>query len=123
MEAGAFWRAASPCWASTVWLAPRHLRFYPKIGEFYMTKLADDAATEQAKKQYEEEKKGHDKVRADRAARLKGKPTQTQEESALTAVGAHILEHESDASDPDPGMTPGGGPKHLEAPQSRPQTY
>src|ERR1700757_2617608 len=88
-----------------------------------MTKIADDAATEQAKKQYEEEKKAHDKVRADSAARLKGKPTPTQEENDLVALGAHILEHEPDGSDPDLGMTPGAGTKHLEASQSRPQTY
>jgi hypothetical protein len=87
------------------------------------TKMADDAATEQAKKQYEEEKKVTEKVRADSAARLKGKPTPTQEENDLVALGAHILEHESDGSDPDTGMTPGGGTKHLEASQSRPQTY
>jgi hypothetical protein len=84
------------------------------------TKLADDAATEQAKKQYEEEKKVTDRVRADSAARLKGKPTPTQEENDLAALGAHILEHESDGSDLDPGMTT---TKHLEASQSRPQTY
>ena len=86
------------------------------------TKMADDAATEQAKKQYEEEKKVTEKVRADSAARLKGKPTPTQEENDLAALGAHILEHESDGSDPDPGLTP-AATKHLEASQSRPQTY
>ena len=61
------------------------------------------------------------------ADRMKGKPTPTQEENDLAACGAHILEHEADGSDLDPG----GGPpteKHLEAGHSpvgggRPQAY
>lgn len=67
-----------------------------------MTKLADDAATENAKKALEQERKLPEKSRSDFASRMKGKPTPTQEELDLTNCGAHIIEHEADGSDPDP---------------------
>jgi hypothetical protein len=83
------------------------------------TKLADDPATEQAKKTLAEERKAADKSRAEFAERTKGKPTPTQEENDLAAVGAHILEHEDDGSGPDPFN------KAMEAdkPHARPQSY
>jgi hypothetical protein len=89
-----------------------------------MTKLADDAQTEHAKKQLADERKASEKVRAEYAERTKGKPTPTQEENDLAALGAHILEHEPDGSDPDPGNKPFTEDKHLEADRSqRPQSY
>ena len=63
--------------------------------------MADDT-TETAKKKLAEERKVSDKVKADFAERAKGKPTPTQEENDLAALGAHITEHEPDGSDPDP---------------------
>ena len=86
------------------------------------TKLADDAATANAQKQLAEERKAVERSRAEFAERTKGKPTPTQEENDLAALGAHILEHEPDGSDPDPNVL--GGPvenRHVEA--HRPQTY
>jgi hypothetical protein len=89
-----------------------------------MTKLADDPSTEAAKKRLEDEKKVSDKSRAEYFERMKGKPTPTQEENDLAALGAHILEHEDDGSGPDPHNKPLQD-KHLEAErsQSRPQGY
>jgi hypothetical protein len=89
--------------------------------------MADDPATEQAKRTYATEKAALEKSQAQYASKMKGKPTPTQEENDLAACGAHILEHEADGSDLDPG----GGPpteKHLEAGHSpvgggRPQAY
>ena len=84
------------------------------------TKLADDPQTEAAKKAVAEEQKAAEKSRAEYAERTKGKPTPTQEENDLAALGAHILEHEPDGSDPDPNVS-----KSLEAdkPHARPQAY
>ena len=84
------------------------------------TKLADDAATANAQKQLAEERKAVERLHAEFAQRTKGKPTPTQEENDLAALGAHILEHESDGSDPDPNVS-----KSLEAekPQAKPQNY
>jgi hypothetical protein len=69
-----------------------------------MTKYADDPATENAKKLLAEESKIVDRSRAEYAKRMKGKPTPTQEELNMSALGAHILEHEEDGSDPDPNV-------------------
>jgi hypothetical protein len=86
------------------------------------TKLADDPATEAAKKAVEDNKKVSDKSRAEFAERTKGKPTPTQEENDLAMCGAHILEHEPDGSDPDPNVS--GAEKHLEADKpARSQNY
>jgi len=87
-----------------------------------MTKLADNPATEAAKKAVEADKKLLERSRAEYAARTKGKPTPTQEENDLAVCGAHIIAHEPDGSDPDPNVL--GGPvenRHVEA--HRPQTY
>jgi len=70
-----------------------------------MTKLADNPATEAAKKAVEADKKLLDQSRAEYASRMKGKPTPTQAENDLAVCGAHILEHEPDGSDPDPNVT------------------
>jgi hypothetical protein len=84
------------------------------------TKLADDAATENAKKQVAEDQKATEKSRAEFIERTKGKPTPTQEENDIVASGGHVLEHENDGSGPDPYAT-----KHLEAEKSstKPQGY
>ena len=84
------------------------------------TKLADDPATDAAKKQLAEEQKATAQSRAEFAARTQGKPTPTQEENDIVALGGHVLEHEDDGSAPDPHAT-----KNLEAdkPHARPQNY
>jgi len=64
--------------------------------------MADDPATEAAKKQLAENNKILEKSRAEYAERTKGKPTPTQEENDLAALGGHVTEHEDDGSGPDP---------------------
>lgn len=52
------------------------------------------------------------------AERTKGKPTPTQDENDRAMLGEHIIEHEADGSDLDPGgmveFLP-GEKRHLEA--------
>jgi hypothetical protein len=89
------------------------------------TKYADDPATEHAKKALAEESKATEKSRADFAERSKGKPTPTQEELNMSNLGAHIIEHEEDGSNPDPNVHPN---KQVEAERSsttagRPTSY
>lgn len=81
------------------------------------TKLADDPATDAAKKAVAEDKKAADKSRAEFAEKTKGKPTPTQEENDIAMHGGHILEHEADGSDPDPNAKTAED-KHLEASHS-----
>jgi hypothetical protein len=85
-----------------------------------MTKLAENEMTENAKKQLETERKASDKSRSEFAARSKGKPTPTQEENDVVALGGHILEHEADGSDPDPNVVAHN--KSMEA-AHKPQAY
>jgi hypothetical protein len=59
-----------------------------------------------AAKQLAEERKYSDASKAEYQARMKGKPTPTQEENDLAALGAHFAEHEPDGSDPDPYNNP-----------------
>lgn len=88
------------------------------------TKLADDAATEAAKKAVAEDKKAAEKSAAEYVARTKGKPTPTQAENDIALSGGHILQHEDDGSAPDPHNKPVED-KALDAekPHARPQTY
>jgi hypothetical protein len=66
------------------------------------TKTADNPVTEAAKQQLADAKEATERSRAEFAERMKGKPTPTQEENDLAALGAHVLEHEHDGSGPDP---------------------
>jgi hypothetical protein len=61
---------------------------------------------EAATKQLAEEQKATAKSKQDFVERTKGKPTPTQEENDLAALGAHFHEHEADGSDPDPFAVP-----------------
>jgi hypothetical protein len=88
-----------------------------------MTKFADDQAAEHAKKTLEENKKLSEQSRAEFGERTKGKPTPTQEENDLAALGVHITEHEADGSNPDPHGQAGATDKHLEGRASKPQSY
>jgi hypothetical protein len=85
-----------------------------------MTKYADDDATKNAQKQLAQDQKATEKSHAQFAEQTKGKPTPTQEENDIAALGGHILEHEDDGSGPDPHQT-----KSLEAEKApgRPQNY
>jgi hypothetical protein len=64
-------------------------------------KTTDTQATENARKRLDEERKLTEQSRAEYAERSKGKPTPTQEENDLAALGAHIVNHEDDGSGPD----------------------
>jgi hypothetical protein len=86
-----------------------------------MTKFADDEATENARKVLAEGHKVTEKSRSDYASRSKGKPTPTQEELNMTALGAHILEHDEDGSDPDPNIRHETNTRHMEA--GKPASY
>jgi hypothetical protein len=80
--------------------------------------MADDQATENAKKVLAEQRQASEKTKQDFAERSKGKPTPTQEENDLAALGAHFHEHEADGSDPDPNVSAN---KNVEA--NKPQGY
>jgi hypothetical protein len=72
---------------------------------------------EAAKKQLAEERKLTERSREEFAERTKGKPTPTQEENDLHALGANFHEHEPDGSPLDPfvNQTRQHETKHLEA--------
>ena len=67
-----------------------------------MTEFFDSAQAEQAKKQLAEERKVQERTRAEYNERMKGRPTPTQEENDLAALGAHIMTRDDDGSGPDP---------------------
>ena len=69
-----------------------------------------DTDMDVAKKRLVEEQKASDRSRDDFVERMKGKPTPTQEENDLHALGAYFHEHEADGSGPDPHQT-----KQIEA--------
>ena len=68
--------------------------------------MAEPAQNEAAKKQLAENKKASDKSKAASQEASKGKPTPTQEENDLAALGAHVNEKEDDGSGPDPHQPP-----------------
>jgi hypothetical protein len=81
---------------------------------------------EAAAKQLAVEQQTTNRIKADYLERMKGKPTPTQEENDLAALGAHFHEHEADGSDPDPNVkvseptSPGRG--GYQTRQARPHT-
>jgi hypothetical protein len=83
------------------------------------TKYADNPQTESARKALSEEKKVVEKSRSEFAERMKGKPTPTQEELDMSALGANILEHEDDGSGPDPNASS----RSMEADRKPAQSY
>ena len=69
------------------------------------TTTEDPAVTannEAAAKRLADERQAQEITRAQFAARMKGKPTPTQEENDLAASGATFHMHEDDGSGPDP---------------------
>jgi hypothetical protein len=76
--------------------------------------MADNQATEAARKQLAADKEASEKSRHEFAERMKGKPTPTQEENDMAVLGAPVFEKEDDGSGPDPNIRhseakPGGG--------------
>ena len=60
--------------------------------------------TEANKKRLADEKAQRDKAQAAQRDVMNAvKPTPTQEENDLAAMGEHVIEHEPDGSPPDPG--------------------
>jgi hypothetical protein len=66
--------------------------------------MAEDAQTENARRQLAADRELSDKSRAEYAERMKGRPTPTQEENDMAILGANKLEHEDDGSGPDPNV-------------------
>jgi hypothetical protein len=64
-----------------------------------------DDATDVARKRLAEEREVTDRSRQEYTERMKGKPTPTQEENDIAALGGHIMEKEDDGSGPDPYVT------------------
>jgi len=76
--------------------------------------MAENESVARARQQLEVEREATNKSREEFMERMKGKPTPTQEENDLHALGATFLEHEEDGSGPDPFNQPVQG-RHLEA--------
>jgi hypothetical protein len=72
------------------------------------------AANEAAAKQLAEERKLLARSHEEYAARMKGRPTPSQEENDLAMLGAHFAEHEPDGADPDPFLQPTPVAKQLD---------
>jgi hypothetical protein len=87
------------------------------------TKYADDEVTSNAKKALEADRKISDKSREEYTRLSKGKPTPTQEENDIAALGGHVLEHEADGSDPDPHVVSHNKSMEAAASSHRPQSY
>lgn len=71
--------------------------------------MADDQATEAARRQLAADNELRDKSRAEFAERTKGRPTPTQEENDMAMLGAPVFEKSDDGSGPDPNV------RHVEA--------
>ena len=69
--------------------------------------MTDSEQTTAAKKRLADERTAREKSQAEhREATAKTKPTPTQEENDLAAMGVHVLEHEPDGSaDPNEAQT------------------
>lgn len=81
-----------------------------------------DAINENAKKVAAAGRAAADKSREEYGARMKGKPTPTQEENDLAVCGHSFDKHEEDGSDPDPGAMPIEH-RHLEGQAGAQGTY
>src|SRR5262245_45069518 len=77
-----------------------------------------DEAQEAAKKHLAAQREAADRSRADYEERMKGKPTPTQEENDLAALGSPVFEKEDDGSGPDPANAP--QTRHLEGGRAAP---
>jgi hypothetical protein len=76
-------------------------------------KMAEDPATENARRQLEENNRIVEESRRQYAERMRGKPTPTQDENDRAALGEHVLEKEDDGSGPDPNNLPQNAPRRT----------
>ena len=67
--------------------------------------MEDHPSMEVAKKRLAEEQKATESSREQFYERTKGRPTPSQQENDLHALGAYFHEHEADGSGPDPHQT------------------
>jgi hypothetical protein len=65
--------------------------------------MAEDAQTENAKRQLAADRELTERSRSEYAERMKGKPTPTQAENDMAVLGAPVFEKEDDGSGPDLG--------------------
>lgn len=77
--------------------------------------MATNEAEEAARKQLAADREVSERSRAEFAERMKGKPTPTQEENDMAALGSPVFEKEDDGSGPDPNL------RHVES--GKPGTY
>lgn len=90
--------------------------------------MAEDHATEAAKRQLAADREASEKSREQFQERMKGKPTPTQEENDMAVLGAPVFEKEDDGSGPDPNNNmhqqrnvEAGKPGSYQTRQSTPQ--
>ena len=77
--------------------------------------MTDTEQTAAAKKKLADDKAAREKAGADRAKTAsETKPTPTQEENDLAAMGVPVTEHEDDGSGPDPNV-----PQAKDAPHNK----
>jgi hypothetical protein len=60
--------------------------------------MAEDPSMTEARKRLAEAREASDKIRAEFVERTKGRPTPTQEENDLHALGGYFVEHSEDGS-------------------------
>jgi hypothetical protein len=77
--------------------------------------MAETDTTAAARAQLATDKAARAKSQQEYEERMQGKPTPTQEENDLAALGAHVMEKEPDGSAPDPNVHREPAPKEGEA--------
>jgi hypothetical protein len=83
--------------------------------------MTDNDYTAAAKKRLADEKAAREKAAKDHAKMAsETKPTPTQEENDLAALGVHLDEHEPDGSPPDPNVPQDKDAPHNKAMESKP---
>ena len=80
---------------------------------------ATNDAIEAARRQLALDKEAREKTAAEYAERMKGKPTPTQEENDLAALGAHVHEKEHDGSPHERDLRPHARMHNPEEAQAR----
>ena len=85
--------------------------------------MADNEQMAAAKKRLADEKQAREKVHTEQREAMSGvKPTPTQEENDLAALGVHIVDHEPDGSpvqDPNLAQDKQHQTRHIEADKTR----
>lgn len=83
-----------------------------------MPEQTQSQTNEAAKRSLEQSQAAAEKTRTDQEAAARGKPTPTQQENDLAALGAHVVDKEPDGSPEQPAGAPN---VHGHAPQSQEQ--